>query len=481
MLDQALIDENWRYYNGGHFEFWIGVKPKTDTEEGRLIQQEIERMFQEVNVTAELVNRHADALLGKDPTAYFSRGTSSLSEEAIATANTQVGQLLDGILGNPLGDSEFPDVLYESIVSLLVCGAAYLRTTTLDNQAFLHSPPLKSVNVLERNRIGAITKVEYFYIENGEEQKELQFIDASKMTVFEYYLKSADTGEYASTPFKTFKLNLNNQLTIIEARRRSLITSSMKTAQNALNHAATLIPRNNHVSGFISRIFLNAKVPGHFTTNLLGEKTFVPDPDAIVYAPGMLNFVSGIPIRDDAGNVTSLTTPAVHTEQPIDVSSFVDSARFSLNVMYTQANQSHLLSNDLQISGRSRIELRNDFVVALQKDARRLQDFWGKAFQNLFYLTQYATQGAAASVSDWFSCRFHVVVNATPGLLSAEERQMVINTYAAHLMSLRTAVSLLAYADSVDAEIQQIYAEPSRSIDAAVLNSNQAINKVPGG
>jgi hypothetical protein len=453
VLDQELVKENWDYYNGGHFQFWIGVKPSTDTEEGRLIQEEIERMFQEVNMVAEVTNRHADALLGKDPAAYFSRGESNKSDSEIDAANIQLGQLLEDILGNPLGDSEFPDALYESVVSLLVAGIAYLRSTTIDKKAILHCPSLGSINVIARNSVGAIAKIEYFYTEGEEQRKEIQYFDDSKLTVFEYYRKKLDSDDYEENPYETFKLNLNGQLTIVEARRRPLITKSMKTAQNSLNHAATLIPRNNHVSGFISRIFLNAKVPGEFVVNQLGDRVFQPDPDAIVYAPGMLNFVSGIPLRDAEGNVTGLTSPSVHTEQPIDVSSFVESARFSVGTIYSQANQAHLLANDLLLSGRARVELRNDFVISLQKDARRLQDFWAKAFKNIFYLTQYALGNDPVP---WFASAFHVRVNATPGLLAAEERQILIGTHAAGLMSKRTAVSLLGYADSVEAELEAL-------------------------
>jgi hypothetical protein len=453
MLDVQLIKENWDYYNGGHFQFWIGVKPSTDTEEGRLIQEEIERMFQEVNMVAEVTNRHADALLGKDPAAYFSRGESEIGEPELDAANTQLTQLLEDILGNPLGDSEFPDALYESVVSLLVGGVAYLRATTVEGKAYLHCPPIESVNVLERNAVGSIVKIEYFYTEGEERRKEIQYFDDKKLTVFEYYRKKVDSDEYEESPYETFKLNLNGQLTITEARRRPLITKSMKTAQNALNHAATLIPRNNHVSGFISRIFLNAKVPGEFVVNQLGDRVFQPDPDAIVYAPGMLNFVSGIPLRDAEGNVTGLTSPTVHTEQPIDVTSFIESARFSVGTIYSQANQAHLLANDLLLSGRARVELRNDFVISLQKDARRLQDFWAKAFKNVFYLTQYALGNDPKS---WFAALFHVRVNATPGLLAAEERQILISTHAAGLASKRTVISLLGYADSVEAELEAI-------------------------
>ncbi|MGH8001174.1 MAG: hypothetical protein ACREPR_17530 [Brasilonema sp.] len=366
-MDLHLIEENWHYYNGNLFDFWIGIKPDTQTEEGQALADDISRMFQEINVISEVVTRHADALLGRDPTASFNVGNSNLNELELQSANIAIADYLARTLGTPVGNSDFPDPIYESLLNLLVGGVSYLRATTVDGTVYLHCPPVESVKIVTRDAIGRPRKIEYYYVEEDKKIVETQYLNETRQTVFEYY----EVGK--QSPYYTFSINLGGRLTITEGRRRPFITKSMKTAQNAINHAATLIPRNNQISGFVSRIFLNAKLPGEFQTDeTTGKRVFIKDPEAIVIAPGMLNFISGVAIKDEQGLTRGYTSPTVHTEQPVEIKTFVDAATFSLGTIYSQANQSHLLANDLTLSGRSRQELRNDFVIALLKDSREL-------------------------------------------------------------------------------------------------------------
>ncbi|MGH8000414.1 MAG: hypothetical protein ACREPR_13525, partial [Brasilonema sp.] len=140
----------------------------------------------------------------------------------------------------------------------------------------------------------------------------------------------------------------------------------------------------------------------------------------------------------------------------IDISAFVASANFFIAIIYTAANLGHLIAKDLILSGRSRAEMRNDFIVALQKDAEKVSSFLSSTFMTALLINQ-AMLGKPVDIYKQIVINVKIVIN--PGKPTPEDQDEIIKLFQAGLMSRQTAIALLGYTDDENAEIQRIESE----------------------
>lgn len=460
--DLSEIEQNWEYYRGEHLKHWIGIKPDKTTDIGKKNTEAINRLFQSVNILQKVVDFHVDALIGNDPALTF--------EGANKTDLDDLGRSLwKNWTSARIGD-EFINPISKAVTKAKATGYGYLRIYTpvrflsnpvLARRVVLHSPDPESVEVL-RDNDGFIKEIRYYYQENDQRKTERQFINEQGLTVFEYLdsngqleprllgdgspvlTESGDDIEY-----RTFALNLGGNYTVHELRLEPLVNESTKRNQNAINHALTMIPRGNELSGFLARFFTNGRPPGNWTLKDDGTSEFEADPNGLVIGAGIVNFISGLPIRSQTGDITDYTDVGVHSDPPLPIISFRESFELFNAVIHLQVNQGHLLSYSLTLSGRSREELKSEFVIALTKDQTPVESIVAELLTAAIMMVSPLVGEFTATVQTRLSL----------GKPSPEERAGILAAYKEGLMSRETAIAQLGYVDDPLAEIDKIKKE----------------------
>lgn len=456
--DLDRIEEGWSYYDGNHLAHWIGIKPDLNTEEGRKNQEAIERLFQSCNILEKCVDYHVDALIGNDP-AFTLEGQNRQALDDLTRSlwkrwtSTQVGR-------------KFSSPIAKCLTSAKATGYGYLRIWTPPKFAgspdplsriALHSPDPASVEIeLDENEF--IERIKYYFYEDSVRKVETQYIDDQGLTVFEYEIAGTEVIDSyldldGNLRDRRFSLNLGGRYTIYELRLKPLVNESTRRNQNSLNHALTMIPRGNELSGFLARFFTNARPPGQWVNQSDGTTAFESDPDGLIIGAGIVNFVSGLPIRDNQGNISNYTTVGVHSDPPLPITSFKDSFELFSAVIHLQCNQGHLLSYSLTLSGRSREELKAEFITAVGKDQTPIE----MLFSDLL--------GAALCIISTPSSNFTITTQIRPNLgkPSPEERDRIMVAYDKGLMSKELAINLLGYSDDAQEEIEKIKKEKAEA------------------
>lgn len=476
--DRSLLGvnsyRNWEYYfDEGHFRNWIGTRPDNSTEEGKQITSAIQRMFQCLNIVREVIDHHVECLLSKDPSWFVMRGGEVVQDKETEETTKVVKKLMKKFKAST--NEYFSDPLYAALTASLVEGVGYLRMTRLPEYIALeskdpwgaiafHSPLSRSIDVMKRDGVGKPLKIKYFFERDGKTIEEVQELDIrTGLTHFTY----KETG--ANKVDEEFSLDLNGQLTISEIRRRSVITIGVKAAQDAINHAATLIPHNNESSGFYSTMLLNARPPGRFETDDQGNRIFVPERESFVLAPGVINFVNGLATKDpNTGNITGYTQPTVHTDPPVPVDSFESSIKLFSAAIYRLVGQEYRLTTNTIMSQRSREELRADFQNTLEKDATRIVE---PMLAN-FFMTSFLLGKRGTKLDKYQNLSLSIKMNIRVGLPSAEERKEVRESYSAGLLSKETAIANQSYTEDAEGEVDKIAMEKKGDRDNTSNNKN---------
>ncbi|NMG10464.1 hypothetical protein [Brasilonema sp. UFV-L1] len=459
--DIELIRKNLGYYTG--LTFWdtaILPKMKEESDNARRIMERVKRLFQVANKCQEIVVRHRNALIGNTPTWYIVNQQGEREESGTASAiaehlrRLQAQWLRMSIGRYPLHS----DPIAKAVDDALTTGYGYLRlwsparfakSANIYQRIGLHSPDIESVNII-RDNDEFVDKIEYTFIYKNEALKEVQQLDEQGRTVFHWENANGDRVTM-DNGLDEIKLDLGGHFTVYEIKRSPLITDTVRRAQDAINHALTMMPTNIEYSGFLTRVVANGLPPGTWEV-INGRETFTPTGE-LLFSPGVTNFVAGIPTFDNAGNILNYTTPSVSTEGIADVAPLINAYKTHCAVIYETTHQAHILSSDMTISGISRQQLRADFKTSLGTDKVALEailaDCWATA---LFMLLQ----GQIATIK-----KYDIIVDLLLelGEPSAEERAAVREDYKAGLLSQQTAISLNGYVDNPAAEVENIKQE----------------------
>lgn len=360
-----LVDENLAYYNEDHWQFWIGPEmPESDPKHNEVMEA-IAKVFQSSNRIKECIDRHRTALVGKRPHWYFVDASGDRVEDNTASA---AEKLLQRWINRQYRlaisqENQLQDALAEAVKNMLVSGRGYLRlwspkrfrnSADVIMRICLHSPHPNSV-VINRDADGFTESIEYTYTEDDQQRKEVQAIDPdTDRTIFVTLDEKDQVIEEESTV-----LDLGGSYSIYEMRSPTLLNLDVKRAQNAINFALTMMPRNTEVGGFRERLILGAQPPGRWE-----EDKFIPDTQFRV-GPGQMSFIQGVPLLDDMNNLKGYTNPSVFNSEPVSVQTFIDTAQAFVANIYHDMKQAHLLGSDLQLSGVSREQARQDFETAL--------------------------------------------------------------------------------------------------------------------
>ena len=357
-MNNSLQEENWAYYTGDQRQFWSGPQLSEDDPLYEQVKDEIDRLFHPYNICAEVVDQYVNALIGKPFSWSLKNDRGETSEEAEAIVASwfewQTEVAVDTDLGDPIANA---------ITQMLVrdqgdgAGAGYLRLYSPEiyaglepyQQIVVHAPAPGTVKA-KRNEDGILYQAEYTYGEGDKEVYELQPDGSTKIT-------RGEEVQYA---------NYGGRLPVIELKGRALINEPLKIGQNSINKSLTIKDINLETAGFLERVILNAMPPGEYKEDAEGNKTYVVDAKGLDIGPSKIAFVVGVPIGDpDAPE--GYTNPAISYREPVPVVNFRDSMEMDIQTIYFQVGLAYLLSSgDGKISGKSRLTLKEDFLIRLR-------------------------------------------------------------------------------------------------------------------
>jgi hypothetical protein len=433
-------EKNWSYYHGDHWQFWVGpVVPTKDDPDGKKMAQ-LERVFQSANLIGECVDNWRDGLIA-EPFTWYLKGSDGErvdkeKNQTAAQAEIQLQRWLDWVNQQAIASSsEQSDPWNEFVLALGVAGEAALRLWQPAKfeddpdpikRLHLHCCKLGTVEV-DRDDDDFIESISYTY---GKGRQEIQkFEQGQLVTTVEVDGKA--TGE-------PIKINTEGRWTIQQVRARSILSPSVKKLQNGINHALTMMLRNQELSGFRERVFLNAEYPQDEDGNPI-EIERGPGRDLYAYSAQTGTDNQGNPQYNNIG---------VHESEPVDVESFEKAILIYRTFMYLAMKQGHLLSAaDGKLSGESRIQMRQGFELFLRGFKRRIES----AIANILNIVLKLLEVEG----------FEVVVELkiSTGKLSSEERTALIAEHQAGALSLTSLIAKLGTVTDSDAELALINEE----------------------
>jgi hypothetical protein len=331
----------------------------------------------------------------------------------------------------------------------------------VERRVALHAPHPNDVEVI-RDAAKLPRQIRYTYTgDDDQTYVEVQELGDDGLT----YFWTEDSG---GDRFDESSLNLGGRFTIQEIAGPPLISQSIRQQQDGLNYLLTIWLRGLQYAGFLEDIITNGLPPGTFDE----DGTFIPAQQGLRRGPGATQWISGRPILDpETGSVTGYTTPAINTKQPVDVTSFDTTVKAQIAGLYEEFGQAHILGADTQLSGVSRVQLRQDFVLSCQEDAAALR----------------------IALSDLFACTLLLVGQASPDIRIAveprlaiaeplpEEKDVTRADYEADLLSQHTAMARNGV-DDPDAEIERINEEKKARMEMAEeLGLNDVIGEEDNG
>lgn len=460
---------NQQYYAGDHWKTWIGPQVRGSDLEAHRVMREVERVFQDCNKIKECVNRHRRALTAKRPRFKVLADGESKEDAAIAALMSRwLGYALPrSARPRPQDRDEdkvvLPHAIAEAVHDRLLGGVGYLRLWLPERlQKFpehrrvaLHSPPPTSVEVLEDDE-GFPIEYRYHFTRDDQPMVEIQQINEQGQTVFWVDVAGNAAPDQRSTPgdeAKPERLNLGGRFTIARLRGSPLITKPIRRKQDGLNFILTMMIRNLQFGGFLRDVIINGMPPGEFDEN--GQ--FLPDPEGWVEGMGEKLEVAGVPIFDpQTGAVVGYSTPSVQTREPVNVETFLKGIQAVCALLYEEFGQGHILASDIALSGVSRQQLRQDFVLACGEDASdvavQLSDLFGAAYALM-------RKGSPPTLE------FDVQLQLSISEKTPDELNGIAALFNADLRSQRTAMAETGI-ENPDAEIEQIEAEKERRMQA---------------
>ena len=393
--EQYVLGDQWDEGRG-----WTGPLPKDD---GDTATDLIRRQFVQRNALKEVVTRHRDAVIGREPQwdliTDSKRGQVTLRREAVDALvtwwddNAVLGVLQTAALrllfaeeqarrGEELRPAVSPLRLFLRAASVNESGVIPRRATLTEalGDIAVHACNPVTAGVL-RNVDGDPVATRYEYADElGRPVTEVTGVGANLAALGLPVEPTADTlivllagGAVDGTPAS---LPLGGALLLHEMRREPLITPGAVSQQKLINKAWTMLGHNMDVAGFTERTFLNAQSPGKWVDDdgnatEPGVGKFVPEP--LYVGAGASNHVVGVVEPKQDGSYT-YASPSVQYRDPVDPTAFTKTTDAAYRAVLEECKQLHvLLSADGAASGASRRQATADYLDSLGLTANALQ------------------------------------------------------------------------------------------------------------
>lgn len=436
---------------------WVGPRPTGNNPADALISAEIERGLAAANMARELVDRHVDGVIGREPdwtlpnladadaealTQWWDRqGVLNTLHDALRRAlcgETPVLRLL--IPAPPLGR---PTTLADALGHIAVerLGSDTARVVD-DPAAGLHlgaavfDPDARTLDGLLGR--GMYRRVAEIVSVDGE--------DTILRIVGDTYGAEPTTQAGAALP-------LGGRLTMHGLSVDPLLTPSLLGLQRHLTLTLSAMGRNTQAAGFVERVMLNAARPVD------------ADGAALPYqaGAGMVNWLVGIQLAD------GYASPSMFVREPTSPEAFTRTAAELVFHAHKEARQLHaLLAGDAAPSGESRRQAAADFLASLGPTARATERAVRWLLETAYALALHLRgQRIAPGV------RAAVTMTLSAGVATVEEVKEAREGVAAKL--LRRSRYQTAYGvDDSEAEEEAIDEEREAAMERAPAALTQA-------
>lgn len=484
-LERFIFEDQWASGEG-----WTGPKPvDLDEKAESSVLTLIERQFVSRNVLAEVITRHRDGVVGREPNWSLTTPTAGRkkviaeAEEALTVwwDETGVHLALQEAVRTLLyaretsRRGEAPRAAYSPlrlfIRSQSIRDGVVPRRTSLAealDDLRVHAAAPYAAGVL-RNLDGDPIATRYAYRDDDGNVREE--ITGLARILREFDLEVPDGAadddtvilvqDMSGTVLEVAAYQLGGRLLMHEMTREPLITPSSLALQKLINKTWTMMSHNLDLAGFTERTLLNAQMPGRWLDEN-GDPAARPEdgvrfqPDPVFVGAGATNWFSGIPQYDSDGSVR-YTSPQVVYRDPVPPDAFTETLEAARTAIYEESKQLHvLISGDATASGVSRTQATNDFVASLQMTGAQVAHATRWLLSTALSLAS-VLMGQAGRYED---LRPTVTPRITAVQPTPEDVRMEIEKRDAGLQSTQTARSRVGIED-VDAEAALIAAEAS--------------------
>lgn len=477
-VKSAVLFRDGDHWQGG--AAWTGPGPSSTDKGATEVMTRIQREFVSSNVIAEVIERHANGAIGREPQwGYAVRQPMDESDEPTPQEQALIDEA-EAAMTSWWDQRNVLGILQETIATAVVYGRAVVRlfvppavveggviqtqSTLADalNLIWLDWLAPEQAGVSRDKATMQSCGVYVYSNEDKKEVAEVTFIDEGQ-TVMRTLEGEAVTGET--------RLPLMGHLMMIEIVCKPLIGLPMQQMQKALNMTLTMLQHNIVISGFVERVLSNAQMPFDEIDDPASSdgKKRVYRPYDI--GPGKTTSLVGIAIRDEQGAIIGYTSPSMQWKEPSPVTTFTDTDAALYRRMLNECKQLHaLLSGDAVASGESRKQAILDFAMSLGPTATALKQLVRWVLEAALALAAHFAGRAQA----FDSLRADVTPRLWLGSLSSEERNFLLAAYEKGAISHDLFLSLIDVED-VDAEKARIAAEQeekqarsARSLGAAL-------------
>ena len=474
----AVLFRDGDHWQGG--AAWTGPAPASNDKGATEVMTRIQREFVSSNVIAEVIERHANGAIGREPQWGYAVRQPMVEGDEPTTQEQALIDEAEAAMTSWWDQRNIIGVLQESIATAVVYGRAVLRLfvppALVEGGVIQRQPTLAdALNLIWLDglvpdqagvsRDKATMQACGVYVYTNDDKKEVAevtFLDGLD-TVVRTLEGEAVTGET--------RLPLMGHLLMIEITCKPLIGLPMQQMQKALNMTLTMLQHNIVISGFMERVLANAQMPYDEVDDPAnpGEKKRVYRPYDI--GPGKTTNLVGIAIRDEQQAITGYTSPSMQWKEPSPVDTFVQTDAALYRRMLNECKQLHaLLSGDAVASGESRKQALLDFAMSLGPTATAIKQLVRWVLEAALALAaHFAGRGQAFD-----SLRADITPRLWLGSLSSEERNFLLAAYEKGAISHDLFLSLIEVED-VDAEKARIAAEQeekqarsARSLGAAL-------------
>jgi hypothetical protein len=485
---------NAAFYAGDHWQggnAWVGPRPKDNDAGAREVLDEIARQFVSTNVIREVVNRHRDGVVSREPSWGYTVARPLKAKDQPTTAEQTLIDEAEAALTSWWDERGIHATIQEVIAQGLQAGRCVLRiylppayvsdqgvveqvdslTDALD-RIWLDIPAANQA-LHYRDRQSMQRAGVYAYKEDDEERAELTFADGEDTVV-----QIISDGEGDARIIEEIRLPLGGRLISFEIQLTTLVTEQVRQLQKALNMAITMMNHNVMLAGFVERVISNAEMPFDEVDDPAnpGKKKRIYRP--LQVGMGKTTILNGRAIRDEKNQISGYSNPNIQWRQPVDVTTFVATDDALYRRMLKEVKQLHaLISGDAAASGESRKQALTDFVSTLTTTASAVNALTRWLLETVLAFASYLSGRPAAfeGLRSVVSARLYI------GPLSSEDRKAIIEMYKEKLISRETAMSLLEVED-VDAELARLNAEEeaaqarqTRTLAAALVQQRAKI------
>jgi len=481
---------NQLFYTGDHWQDgqgWSGPLLEATHALYNEILLEIQRGFVSKNTIKEIVDRHKDGVVGREPMWNMAlRRPLAENEEPTADEKTLIDEA-EALLTDWWDNRKAHKTIQDAATTLLWAGRGVLRLfvppgeledglipqadlqTSVD-RLYLDDPEPDQATVHTDKRTMQDIGV-YLYQEDEQERAELVYLDGGGNTVIR--IVGRETDEDDAEPL--FTLPLSGHLTLFEMERETLVTEQIRQLQKSQNLALTMLQRNVIQGGFLERTFFNAQLPGREIDDPYAPdgKKFVPD--ALYVGPGATNFLSGVVTEDEQGRQV-VANPSVTYRDPVPVTTFRETKEEMYRCILEEAHQLHAtISGDAVAAADSRKQARQDFEQSLRDTRTELENAIRWLLETV--LAMAATFSGQPGYFDTLravaTCRLEL------GPISADDQRVAAELVEKKVISRETAMSRVGV-DDVDAEKTKIEEEQDsdsqrqqQTLATAVLNAQR--------